>query len=283
MALPAAVQRQAEQADKFYNQDPQPTPGDQNPQPAPVAQPTPQPTPAPEHIDWEHRYKVLQGKYSAEVPQLHTQVKQLQAQIAQLMNGNPSPAPQANNNPAPARQEHRNVRPEEIEEYGEDLHSFMARTARDAIGNVDEKMALNRFESALYAAVPDWQQINAAPQFAAWLENPDAITGLPRRMELQQAFEAMQPGPVIQGFRAFLADAQKPTPQVSNVPSLESQASPGRSRAGEAPQQQKFYTSAEIRDFYKMLATGKYRGTKQEADAIEADIARAYPEGRVRN
>jgi hypothetical protein len=110
MALPAAVQKQVAQADDLIkklgldkaaeakDQPPPaapsapvtaPAPAAQTPaqaatpDAAPAAEPPPPPPPPPAE-DWEHKYRVLQGKYNSEVPRLSGQVSSLQAQLDEL-------------------------------------------------------------------------------------------------------------------------------------------------------------------------------------------------------
>ena len=80
------------------------------PAPEPSPEPAPEPTVAssdgPSDIPeekWEHKYRRLQGKYDAEVPRLHQQVKELQAALQQMQHQiaqAPPPPPPAPNPPA---------------------------------------------------------------------------------------------------------------------------------------------------------------------------------------
>ena len=63
---------------------PAPEPSPEPVQAAPVAS-TDVPPEVPEE-KWEHKYRRLQGKYDAEVPRLHQQVKELQAALQQMQH-----------------------------------------------------------------------------------------------------------------------------------------------------------------------------------------------------
>lgn len=166
-ALPKAVQKQVDKAaqiaDEYYGRKPDgegaAAPGDPpaaaSPAPAasepaasatppasaePAAEPTPVPTP-----DWEQRYKVLQGKYNAEVPRLQGQVKELtentrrmaeqltatQSLLATLSADRaPTPGADAGRQPE-GRSQARLVKEEEIKEFGPDLIDVVRRIARE--------------------------------------------------------------------------------------------------------------------------------------------------------
>jgi hypothetical protein len=88
--LPQAIQRQVDAAEALLTGANQPAETQNEalqsaPEPTqePTAQsfePTPEPSPAPQQQprdEWQQKYQILQGKYNAEVPQLHHQVKYL--------------------------------------------------------------------------------------------------------------------------------------------------------------------------------------------------------------
>ena len=107
-------------------------------QPA-VAQPSPQPAAAPPADPAEeHRFKVLQGKYNAEVPRLHKEKQTLEQQLAAahnqlqatqaLLAGLAQP-------PSPAQQPPQQslVTDKEVQEYGADLIDVIRRTALETV------------------------------------------------------------------------------------------------------------------------------------------------------
>jgi len=133
-ALPAAVRKQAEEADKLQAElaaaqtgntgneppveppkAPEDSPAPEMPEPgkeaAPAAEPGPPPGSSPvspqqpgdtkpDEDDWKVKYLVLQGKYNAEVPRLAELVKTLQGEVDALKAGKPA-EPKKDDEPKP--------------------------------------------------------------------------------------------------------------------------------------------------------------------------------------
>lgn len=89
MALPSALKSKSDEIDNYYKntgegEKPTPTPTLESEKPTETPK-EPQTPPALDNdIDYQAKYKALEGKYRAEVPKLHEQVKQLNSQIQQL-------------------------------------------------------------------------------------------------------------------------------------------------------------------------------------------------------
>ena len=119
------------------------TPGFQPQAPtAPNAQAPAAPNaPAPADDQAEHRYKVLQGKYNAEVPRLQAQNKELSERFSAMQNqlsatqallagmGQQPQAPHLAQRPAQASL----VTPKEVTEFGADLYDFVKRAAQEVV------------------------------------------------------------------------------------------------------------------------------------------------------
>lgn len=175
-ALPSVVRKQIEKADaiakEYYDSlkttDGQPpgTPPAGSTPPANAAPPaegtppaegaTPPNTPPPE--GWEQKYRVLQGKYNAEVPRLTRQVQELVAQMRDQaaaltttqnllasLGAQRGTAPAGNDPGAPPAQPARLVKDEEVKEFGADLIDVMRRVAREEgaslLPQVDQRIA----------------------------------------------------------------------------------------------------------------------------------------------
>jgi hypothetical protein len=289
-ALPKAVQAQIDRANQLskevYGKDPTPpepdphapvaaapapaeTPVEQPvaaaPAPAETPAPSPEPTPAPPANvtpapapDFEQRYKVLQGKYNAEVPRLQAQTNQLIDQVRQLTSqltstqallaslGTQQPAAPAQ--PAPAPQGQRLVKDEEVQEFGADLIDVVRRVAREENGSVlsevdrrlqpvakqlaqtsndakaaKEEMQRNtagRFFDELSEAVPNWQQQNTDQGFLQWLDQRDPYTGRVRGDLLTEAYQAHEASRVVAFFLGYQNEhaAVTPPPAPASAP-----------------------------------------------------------------
>jgi uncharacterized membrane-anchored protein YhcB (DUF1043 family) len=234
---------------------------------------------------------VLKGKYDAEVPRMQHALRQQAAQINHL-NGviaQLSQAP-ADATPAAPGQEHRYVRPEDVEEYGQDMIDVAQRAAREVfepqLQQVTSQLSQAQFDNALLRAVPNWEVINQDPVFWQWLDQMDPYTGQVRRTTLQQAFADRNAEQATLGFQAFIQDYQASqqaaaasAPQQN--PQLAAQQQPTRNSATAAPAAGRTYTRAQISQFYREVTQGRYRGREPEAKAIEDDINKAMQEGRL--
>jgi hypothetical protein len=279
------------------------------PAPAPAPEPTPAPTPAPQASDEDQKYRVLKGKYDAEVPALHQQNRQLQAQLAQLSAqmaalqerstpAEPTPAPQA-----------QGASPKDIDDFGGDMVGMVERVARGVVADVANSVtaefarlrseiaaltgraqltASQQFDKDFNAAVPDWAEINAMPEWLEWLGQVDRMYGLTRQAMLNDAHAALDADRVAAIFDAFKATLPKPveTPPVVNTAKaeLERQVAPSRASAtaNTTPPTQSVWTDAGIQQFYRDQALGKFKGREEEMNRIEADLNAAIAEGRYR-
>lgn len=303
MSLPRAVLEAEEKANKLHEellQRQQPPaegitpPNDPPPSDPPAAEAPvpPQPTndsqtpPAPGQDDsWEHRFKVLQGKYNAEIPRLAGENKDLKAKLSELEVSLES----LKNKPEPL------VKPEEVAEYGEGLIDVVRRTAREelaqkdseinalkakieSLSNVTTQKVESDFFSSLTSMVPDWEQINQDPKFLSWLDQVDELTGDTRQSLLSRAEQSRDAARTAKFFSAFKKTSS--TWAANSASALDQQVTPPTNKAPNAPPAKKVWTRAEVSDFYARVR----RGDVSDADAIaiEADIHAAQIEGRLR-
>lgn len=316
--LPRALQRQLEEAEALLEgfnptvETPEPAaqPPDAEPEQAAVptqppteAAETPPSTPTPPDDVWERKYKTLQGLFNAEVPKLQRQNQELTGQlhdaiarVDKLVEGKKE-APQQPS-----------VDPRDAETFGSDLVEMVQRQMQSVLGSTAQKLdgvvaafearlgqveqalkgttqtvavtAEEMFFNKLAQTVPDWEQVNANEAFLAWLSEVDPVYGQPRQAALSAAQQAMDVQRVIAVFNAFKATLPKP-PAPSAA--LAKQVSPkGAPTAPPTPTDKPVISELEITQFYKEMATGKYRGREAEANQVEQIINEAIAEGRVR-
>lgn len=322
MALPRAIQEQVDNADALVaqmngqtvdgeptntetgqNPDPAPDPQPPEPQPQTTSQET-QPKPITEET-WQAKYLTLKGMYDAEVPRLHSQsreqnqqLQQLIAEVAALKAAKPEPAKET---AKPL------ITEQDKEAFGNDLLDLIDRATEQKIagyreseaqlkaeiaelkgklGNVSERQVVSdqdRFLNALAQQVPDWEAINTDSGFLAWLSEVDPVYGLPRQVALNNAYEqfnAERTANIFKQYKAVLAPAQ--TQQ--NKPNLQSQVAPTRSRTSPAPAtnsaEKRTFTQGEITQFYEEWRRGYL--DNDEAVRMEKEIHAAIAEGRIR-
>lgn len=278
-ALPKAVRDQIERANKLAKEytesiqqvpvDPNAPPADPNaPAPAaPAASGEPAAPPADPNAspaapaapvaapltpqDAEHKYKVLQGKYNAEVPRLQARdrenteaIRQLREQLTATQNllaslsAQRETAPAAVSQPTPAVA--RLVKDEEVREFGADLIDVMRRVVREenasllpeidrrvapvaqrvdqvaqATQHVGARVARNDQQSVLAqleAAVPNWEELNGDQEFLEWLDQVDPFSGHRRGALLNQAYKSHDGPRVVAFFNGYLKEHAVVTP-----------------------------------------------------------------------
>ena len=312
MTLPKAVAAATEELAALEQQlqapvEPETPPDGQTEDTHPTPEPIPESAPAapvastdvpPEVPEekWEHKYRRLQGKYDAEVPRLHQQVKELQAAIQQMQHQAQQPPPP----PAPEKpaEPERYVSDEDVANYGEDFVDIQRRitldTTRELRKQVEElKAQLAQqgsqvqsvsFETRLLQEIPDFREVNNDPSWIAWLNEVDPLLRGPRRAIAQQAFVAGDVEAVksyVDLWRKSQAPAQ-PAPAVSRQQELQRQVQPSRATTS-APSSggKKTYTMGEAEALFNRIQHLTAQGRIDEAKRLDAEISAAYAEGRI--
>jgi hypothetical protein len=323
MALPKQVEaqlRELEQIEKQIAESQNPAPA--NPEPAedpPAETSTPEPTkiepkpvdPKPEPTEptiaeetWQSRYIALKGKYDAEVPRLHADVREFKAQLEKLQK---TLETQPVDTKKPAAVE-KLVTDADVEAFGSDLIEVQRKVARevaaefrgelDAIRAENEKLReqLNMtgtqvseasFEQRLHRLVPDFDAVNVDPKWIEWLNEVDPLLRGPRMSVAQEAFnrgDAEGIAHYVSLFKATLAPAAPAEPKPSKADELARQVQPNRSAPSATPasQQGKVYTDSDIQKMFRRAIEMSAKGQNDEARKLEAEIDSAYREGRVK-
>lgn len=321
MALPKQVEaqlRELEQIERQLAESQNPAPADPEPQPTetPPAEPsTPEPSateskpvdskpaptePAVAEETWQSRYIALKGKYDAEVPRLHADLREFKAQLETLRKAVET-KPVDTKKPAVAE---KLVTDADVQAFGEDLIEVQRKVARevaaefrselDAMKAENEKLReqLNTtgsqvseasFEQRLYRMVPDFQDVNADPRWISWLNEVDPLLRAPRKTVAQEAFNHGDAEAVAHYVGMFKASITPVEPVNDKAAELEKQIQPKRS-AATAPvsPQARIYTDAQIQKMFQKSVELGSRGQRDEAAKLEAEIDAAYREGRVK-
>lgn len=315
MPLPQAIQQQIDAADEIVHHLSQPTdvdtgappndePAPDNPQAAPAAPTPPQPAPAPApQPDYEQRYRALQGKYDAEVPRLAHENRELRNAVAALQEQMQALTA--------ARQEHTKplITDADKEAFGGDLIDLVDRATEQKVGplrsendqlkrqlaqltqntqNVAQTVqvtAQQQFLLDMDNSLANWRTINTDPGFIAWLDTPDPVFGVPRRVGLNAACESRDAAGATNVFKAYMGTLpqQPQTPTKSPQDDLRSQVAPTRSRVAAAPapddMSKRYFKESEIGQIYNDMRRGQY--TIAEQERLEEAVSRAVAEGRV--
>jgi hypothetical protein len=321
MALPKQVEaqlRELEQIERQIAESQNPAPASTEPQPtdnSPATPSTPEPPAAepkpvetkPEPTEpviaeetWQSRYIALKGKYDAEVPRLHADLRDLKAQVDSLRKASET-KPVETKKPAAAE---KLVTDADVEAFGQDLIEVQRKVAREVAsefrGELDAMRAENEklreqltstgtqvseasFEQRLYRMVPDFEAVNADPKWIAWLNEVDPLIRAPRSSVAQQAFnrgDAEGVAHYVAMFKQTIAPVEQ---KADKTEELERQLQPNRgaTSAPTASPKGKVYTNADIEKMFRKAADLGTKGQTDAAKKLEAEIDAAFMEGRV--
>lgn len=310
MALNSKVKEQAERAEKIHREvygteqkEPEQKVEENKQEAQPeVVQPVEEPVtpvmeqskaPPQEEDAWEHRYKVLSGKYSAEVPRLAEEIRALKAEIVVLQESakEKTKAPDLNL---------KDMTPEAVvEQFGEDFAAAVGAIAQriaqqqgkqfreefepkvELVRKTTAQAQRAEFMRTLETIVPDWKEIDVDAGFTAFLDEVDPLSGKSRREYFNDADSTNNASRIANFFTAYKATKVPPKPvkPVESRISIESQIAPSTSQRAESVPGKKFWTQADVRRFYQDMRRGLIG--VDEGRRIESDILAAAQEGRM--
>jgi hypothetical protein len=215
-----------------------------NPAPAVVVDPPASAAPAITAAEWEQKFKSLEGRFNAQVPQLVARARQaetqadihqrrvmtLEAENAALKTQIATPA-----TPTPPA----GAANADVEQWGADFVEVARRQAREAVsGELDElkgqvKQLLARPVAAAPAPVDaqrqhqertnaaidhimgdnTWQRTNLEPGFISWLQDNDDFSGQRRHTLLENAYRQGNAHSVAAFFKAYRNEHTAPAPR----------------------------------------------------------------------
>jgi hypothetical protein len=255
-------------------------------------------------VTYAQRWRSLQGVFNAEKARtnsLEQQVQHLQQMISTLQV-----------NPVAQHSNAQFLTAQDTTEYGSDLVDVMRRAAREelkdfagAVGSLKQDIdglrqvvpevrklsqdnqhsAQEKFFASLAQAVPDYESINANPEFHRWLLTPDPMTDILRQTYLVDAQHTGNVERVVSIFNSWksLSGTQGQTkPRIDARAELERQQAPSRNLSSSpAEKSGRIWDPSEITALYADKTRGKYAGKEAEFKALENDIFAAQQEGRI--
>lgn len=254
---------------------------------------------------FKQKYATLRGKYDAEVPRLHQQVKELTDQ----MNAIREEAEAAKKVEAEKPKEKVSyVTDADREEYGDDLIDFQRRVAKEASQEYEERFEQQAkvieelrqqisstgnqvgevgFTQKLNALVPGFDQLDNDKRWVAWLNEYDPMTRGPRRDQAQAAFNAGDAEAVAHYVGLFRESVEPVANGKSDRDTeLEKQVTPSRSASTvtnkSSSKNSKVYSEKELNNAWTKIRTLNTQGKYDDAEKLEAELTAAYMEGRVR-
>lgn len=270
--------------------------------PAPNPDPTPAPQPTHDAAYWQSRFEVMQGKYNSEVPRLSAEIAALKRQMETLAAAQ-QPATGENGeyrspHVSDAVRQTRAYR-KMVEEFGNDYaenhFEGAAVTAREAaqteVTPLREEAAASardRLHSDITRLAPNWLQTNDNPAFIQWAQsNVERYSGLPLIQLLNDAYttgDAIRVATIFNDYEALNANRQPTDSNPNPQPSPDALLAPNN--RGSASQtvdnnKGKVWTEAEAMKVLDDIAAGRIRRGSSQANELQAEIDRAYAEGRV--
>jgi len=139
------------------------------------------------------------------------------------------------------------------------------------------------FYDALYKAYPDWEAIQASPEFGEFIQGEDELSGIPRWKLLKDAYEKLDAKRAIRFFDLFTGKTSEAEQTVEEKPAAapastkprmtisskkaEAMVAPpsGKSYGSvETKEQARKVTPEEIKQFYRDVVNGKWKGREAE-------------------
>jgi len=254
---------------------------------------------------FEQKYSTLKGKYDAEVPRLHQQVRELTEQ----MNAIRKEAEDAKKVEAEKPKEKVNyVTDADREEYGDDLIDFQRRVAKEVsqeyeerfeqqakviedlqskISNTDSQVGEVGFAQKLNVLIPGFDKLDNDKRWHAWLNEIDPMTRGPRRDQAQAAFNSGD-AEAVAHYVGLFRESVEPIAngRSDRQTELEKQVAPNRSANSSSKsvgREAKIYSQGELERNWNKIRTLNTSGKYDDAAKLEAELTLAYMEGRVKN
>jgi hypothetical protein len=263
-------------------------------------------TPKQVEDDFKQKYNTLRGKYDAEVPRLHQQLKDLASELNALKKAQEEKPVE----PAKPKEKVSYVTDEDRAEFGEELIDVQRRVAKEVAQEYEDRFEAQAeiikqlqdqlkqtgsqvgemsFSQKLGQLVPDFAQIDNDPRWVEWLNEVDPIIRDQRRVLAQAAFDKGDADAVAHYVKLFKQSLGEPEAKVQEKAvrqtELEKQVSPSRSATtASTPTDRKsrVYSQREIDAGWNKIRMLNTKGQFAEAEKLEAELTAAYLEGRVR-
>lgn len=317
MAKPKQVAQRAKEIDEMYEkqakqaekaEQPEPEAAEQdNPETheqgtpevqeeaAPVEEPAPAPSAAYADLQKqletsEQRYRTLQGmmdRINQENQRLNLLLGQMASQEKQ------EPAPEQPKGPDPVEAADRDT-------FGDDFVDMVYRAIDRRLAKIEDRLGKTegiaersyksaqqtqqeRFEAALTRRVPNWREIDVAPEFMSWLQESKTRLALVR--EAMANYDSTAIAEIFELYSSLTQPAgtaqapqqQEPEPAAGNK--LERKVAPSKGRASgpRGQSEKKMWTKSEIAQVFR----DRRRYSQEEFDRLQKDIFAAQKEGRV--
>lgn len=148
----------------------------------------------------------------------------------------------------------------------------------DSIRNIAAQSRDDAFWTTVNTDVPDWQAINASPDFQQWLADIDPVSGRTRDSYIKEAQAALDAKRVVAIFKSF---KPQPPAAASAVPQRPSAPPVGKTAEATLPPPTQKLRMADWKNFQMEVTQGKWRGRDAEAAAIDRKFIAAMQAGNI--
>ncbi len=254
---------------------------------------------------FKQKYSTLKGKYDAEVPRLHQQVRELTEQMDAIRRNAEAVKKAEAEKP---KEKVSYVTDADREEYGDDLIDFQRRVAkevsqeseerfeqqarvieelREQVSNTGSQVGEVGFTQKLNVLVPGFDQLDNDERWVAWLNEIDPMTRGPRRDQAQAAFNSGDAEAVAHYVSLFRGSVEPIANGKSDRETeLEKQVAPNRSASSTATRSAgkdtRIYSANELEKSWAKIRNLSSDGKYDDAAKLEAELTVAYMEGRVK-
>jgi hypothetical protein len=255
---------------------------------------------------FKQKYNTLRGKYDAEVPRLHQQVRELTDQLSSIRKDMEAEKQAKSEKP---KEKVSYITDADREEYGDDLIDFQRRVAKEVsqdyegrfeqqakviedlrkqVSSTGNQVGEMDFSQKLNILVPGFDQLDNDERWVSWLNEYDPMSRGPRRDQAQSAFNNGDADAVAHYVKLF-RESVEPKEQGKSIrqAELEKQVTPNRSAntssTKSASRSDKIYSGREVEAAWTKIRTLNTKGKLDDAAKLEAELTVAYMEGRVKN
>lgn len=262
----------------------------------------PQPTDVhPDATDWKHKYDVINGKYRAEVPRLHAELRELRRELEDVKRAQvaapaaPQKQPESVDDAVAVLE--RELGPELVEP----LMRLIKREASNSTASVNQRVEQverlanqsvaetkeAKLARLLSAEGIDFNRLDRDPGFIDWLNEVDTLFGSTRLEALRYAFHRQGDVERTANFYRTYHNAHKqPAPAAKPAPNrdlsqhVQVPASvPANDRVTTKEAQGPTWTRAQVNQFYADKRKGVY--SPEDAARLEREIYAASAKGQI--
>lgn len=292
MSIPAVVQKQAEEADKKW-QEVYGNPEESAPEePEPAAEPEPdepvsEEPPEAKSEDWEHKYRVIEGKYRAEVPRLHQENRAIREQLEALQQQIQTIQRPVESTSTPdfkllddyfdkdTKQQLDAYIEQKVQRRLQDVEGLVQQTRQ-----MSAQTAEQAFWKDVLQKVPDYAAVSNDPAFGDWLNQPMPMTPYTRYQLMMDAYQSGSADRYAEFITAYRGNKEPAQPI---DPALRKKAIPPKAASGTASpgEGKRMYSREEYAKLGERVRQAQQQGRREEVKKLMSEMDAVVSERRI--